>query len=105
MEYYVFGSTNRLGLETENLKTVGCTHTDLSGRCVLSQKLPNGATREDHFRVLRKYHSAESNGLCYDWYAVDEHYVSTTGTASQSEVEALGQALDMILEGVTGDEV
>lgn len=104
MEYYVFGSTNRNGRETESLKTVSPAHTDLTGRCVLSQKLINGATREDHFRVVEKYHSAESGGNCYDWYAVDEHYTSISGAAAQGDVQELHEALDMILTGYTGEE-
>lgn len=71
---YIFGVVECNGVTVENLKTVGDSHTNLSGIVQTVRKYPDG-TITDHFKVVEKYRSEEdAEGKCYDWYVISEHY-------------------------------
>lgn len=70
---YVFGSVRRNGVNVENLKTIGETHSNLSGRECVERKFPD-AHMTDTFYVKEKYRSDEdAEGNCYDWYVISDH--------------------------------
>lgn len=67
---YVFG----INKNKEVLKTKGDTHTNLTGFQRVVQKYPDQDII-DNFRVVQKTNTAEdSEGNCYDWYEIDNHY-------------------------------
>ena len=67
---YIFGSNG----ERETLKTKGSAHTDFSGYQQTVREYPD-RTVIDSFRLVRKAKSEEdSEGNCYDWYEIDQHY-------------------------------
>lgn len=71
---YIFGTTNRNGSINENLKTVGDVHSDLSGFVEIKRSYPD-CDIVDKFRVVKKYKfDTNSEGKCYDWYVIDNHY-------------------------------
>ena len=70
---YIFGNIIKGGKKTQILKTVGETHTNLSGSIVTSKEYDD-AIITDSCEIVEKYHSAEdSEGNCYDWYKVLNH--------------------------------
>ena len=71
---YVYGTANRGGVMVENLKTVGSSHTALSGFFGTVRTFEDGTRIEDQCRILEHYKSSEQDGLCYDWYYIDSHY-------------------------------
>lgn len=71
---YVYGTANRGGVMVENLKTVGSSHTALSGFFGTVRTFGDGTRIEDQCRILEHYKSSEQDGLCYDWYYIDSHY-------------------------------
>lgn len=71
---YVYGTANRGGVMVENLKTVGSSHTALSGFFGTVRTFGDGTRIEDQCRILEHYKSSEQDGLCYDWYYIDRHY-------------------------------
>lgn len=71
---YVFGLVNQDGMAVENLKTVGDTHSNLSG-FVQTVREYSDATITDTFRVIEHYRSEEDGeGRCYDWYIIGDHW-------------------------------
>lgn len=72
---YIFGTTDRNGLTVENLKTVGDTHTALvCGSFTQVRREYPDCVITDLFRVDEQYGSAEAGGICYDFYAISEHW-------------------------------
>lgn len=71
---YVYGTANRGGVMVENLKTVGSSHTALSGFFGTVRIFEDGTKIEDQCRILEHYKSSEQDGLCYDWHYIDSHY-------------------------------
>ena len=71
---YVYGTANRGGEMVENLKTVGSSHTALSGFFGTVRIVEDCTKIEDQCRILEHYKSSEQDGLCYDWYYIDSHY-------------------------------
>ena len=70
---YIFGSVSRNGVNMENLKTVGETHSDLSGTASVTRKYADSHIT-DNFVVVEKYRSEDgTDGKCYDWYVIDRH--------------------------------
>lgn len=67
---YIYGTNQNL----EILKTVGDSHTDLSGFFETRREYADGTVITDHCRILDHFHSAEQGGVCYDWYTIDSHY-------------------------------
>ena len=56
------------------LKTVGDSHSDLSGFCSIMREYPD-QNITDNFTVVKKIKSDEdAEGKCYDWYEITEHY-------------------------------
>lgn len=94
---YIYGTSSR-GLEIrENLKTVGDTHTDLSGYISTIREFADGTKITDRCRILKKYASKEANGKCYDWYLIDSHYRETdTSEKTQALVNQVAANLDYI---------
>lgn len=71
---YIFGVVDRNGVTVENLKTVGEAHSDLDG-FVQTVREYSDSIITDRFRVVEKYRSDEdTEGNCYDWYVIAEHY-------------------------------
>lgn len=71
---YIFGDVDRNGVTVENLKTVGEAHSDLDGFVQTVREYPDSIIT-DRFRVVEKYRSDEdTEGNCYDWYVIAEHY-------------------------------
>lgn len=67
---YVFGTKK----EKEILRTKGDAHSDLAGYHQIIQEYPD-QNIIDNFRVVQKTNTAEdSEGNCYDWYEIDNHY-------------------------------
>jgi len=67
---YVFGTKK----DKEILKTKGTSHSGLSGFHTLERKYPD-QTLTDSFRIVGLLDSKEdSEGNCYDWYEIDQHY-------------------------------
>ena len=71
---YIFGVVECNGVTVENLKTVGQTHTNISGFTQTVREYAD-STITDRFRVVEKYRSEEdTEGNCYDWYVISDHY-------------------------------
>lgn len=71
---YVFGSVRRNGVEVETVKTVGETHSDLTGVVSVTQKYADSHIT-DNFTVVEKYRSENgADDKCYDWYVISGHY-------------------------------
>ena len=71
---YIFGVVECNGVTVENLKTVGQTHTNISGFTQTVREYAD-STITDRFRITEKYRSDEdAEGNCYDWYVINEHY-------------------------------
>lgn len=71
---YIYGLSHRFGTPCENMKTVGGEHSNLSGYIQTVTELGDGTKITDRCRIIEKYASKEANGLCYDWYRIDNHY-------------------------------
>ena len=70
---YILGNIIKDGKKTQILKTVGETHTNLSGSFVTSKEYYD-AIITDSCEIVEKYHSTEDiEGNCYDWYEVINH--------------------------------
>lgn len=70
---YIFGNIIKNGKKTQILKTIGETHTNLSGSFVTSKEYDDTIIT-DSCEIIEKYHSAEDiEGNCYDWYRVTNH--------------------------------
>lgn len=86
---YIYGTSTRNGVLHENLKTVGVEHSNLSGYINTVREFGDGTKITDHCRIVKKYASKEANGLCYDWYIIEDHYQQTD--ISQKTQEKLNQ--------------
>ena len=84
---YVYGTANRGGEMVENLKTVGSSHTALSGFFGTVRTFGDGTRIEDQCRILEHYKSSEQDGLCYDWYYIDSHYRMCSNAEGLRKVE------------------
>lgn len=94
---YVFGTSKQNGIICENLKTVGETHSNLSGYISTIREFADGTKITDRCRILKKYASKEENGKCYDWYIIDSHYRETdTSDKTQALVNQVAANLDYI---------
>ena len=71
---YIFGYVQHNGVTVENLKTVGNSHSELSGFIQTVREYPD-TTITDVFLITERYRSDEDGeGNCYDWYVIDKHY-------------------------------
>ena len=100
---YIFGTVRRNGKTRINLKTIGDTHSDLTGSQSITRVF-NDAVRTDNFIVEEKYRSDEgADGKCYDWYIVSDYYryddmhTAQIGTTEQEitdlEIENIEQGI------------
>ena len=72
---YIFGVVERNGVTVENLKTVGDTHTAMPcGSFTQVRREYPDCVITDLFRVDEQYGSTEAGGICYDFYAISEHW-------------------------------
>lgn len=70
---YIFGIVMRNGIEVENLKVTGQSHTDFQGFQQVIREYPDSII-VDNFRIVDKYREAEDTaGKTYDWYIIDNH--------------------------------
>ena len=102
---YIFGTTDRNGLTVENLKTVGDTHTALTcGSFTQVRREYPDCVITDLFRVDEQYGSTEAGGICYDFYAISEHWRNVDKTPEPESVEPQEQiseedtTLDMLAD-------
>lgn len=94
---YIYGTSTRNGKLCENLKTVGEEHSNLSGYISTIRDFPDGTKIEDRCRVVEKYASKEVNGVCYDWYIIDEHYRNIDNSNKvKKEIDKVSANLDYI---------
>jgi hypothetical protein len=85
---YIFGTTDRNGLTVENLKTVGDTHTALTcGSFTQVRREYPDCVITDLFRVDEQYGSTEAGGICYDFYAISEHWRNVDKTPALSSLK------------------
>lgn len=71
---YIFGTIKRKGRYTDVLKTVGDEHTDLKNNHTIERRYSDSIIT-DSFYVTDHYLSEDgSDGKCYDWYEINEHY-------------------------------
>ena len=71
---YIFGTARYKAKLYENLKTVGEAHTDLVGFTEIKREYTD-CDIVDHFHIVEKVKSdVDSEGRCYDWYIIDQHY-------------------------------
>lgn len=71
---YIFGNARLNKKVVRILKTVNTQHTNLSGANQIQRKYPD-CTITDDFVVINKYLSkTDSEGRCYDWYVIADHY-------------------------------
>ena len=94
---YIYGIITKNGNVYENLKTIDSIHSNLTGYITTIIEFPDGLKIEDKCRVIRKYASKESDGLCYDWYIIDNHYRETdTSLKMQKMIDKVNANLDYI---------
>lgn len=71
---YIFGYVQHNGVTVENLKTVGGSHSSLSG-FVQTVREYSDAAITDVFRISEHYQTDEdAEGNCYDWYIIADHW-------------------------------
>ena len=77
---HIFGTGIRDGVMAENLKTVGEEHSAYTGYVEIRRSYDD-CVIVDRFRIVEHYQAAEAEGLCYDWYTIDQHYryIDTSG--------------------------
>lgn len=79
---YIFGYVQHNGVTVENLKTVGNSHSELSGFIQTVREYPD-TTITDVCCITEHYRSDEDGeGNCYDWYVIDKHYRIVDKSAS-----------------------
>jgi len=116
---YIFGNVDLYGELVENLKTVGETHSELSGFNEVQREY-NGSVIVDAFVVVKKYDTAEdAEGNCYDWYVIDKHSrhidytpkhdsvlasLLGTQTASSQAAEQARKVLQLYASGLSDEQ-
>lgn len=71
---YIYGTITKDGVTVETLKTIGAEHSNLEGFASIMREYPDGNIT-DNFNIVEKYHSDEdTEGNCYDWYEICNHY-------------------------------
>lgn len=86
---YIYGTDQNL----EILKTVGDSHTDLSGFFETRREYADGTVITDRCRILDHFHSAEQDGVYYDWYTIDSHY----RTVEPAKISQTAGLVDVLL--------
>lgn len=94
---YFYGTCIQNDTLCENLKTIGIEHSNLSGYINTVRDFFDGTKIVDRCKILKKYASKESNGLCYDWYIITDHYRDTDTTEkSKAQINQVIANLDYI---------
>lgn len=71
---YIFGTVRKNGWLCQRLITKGDKHSNLSGYVTVVRKYADTEI-SDSFKVLEHYKTTEdSQGSCYDFYLIEEHY-------------------------------
>lgn len=110
---YIYGKVKRGGVEFENVKTVGDSHSDLKGSQSITRKYDDSYIT-DNFEVVEKYRSEEVEDaegvLFYDWYLIKNHYRyedkftpgigATEQEITDLEIESMEQA-----QAITDNEI
>jgi hypothetical protein len=82
---YVFGLD---GCRT--LMTKGAEHTNLAGYTEVVREFADCTITDNFFAVAKTNSAEDSEGSCYDWYIINEHYRMVDKTPAYSgRVEAL----------------
>lgn len=86
---HIFGTGIRDGVMAENLKTVGEEHSAYAGYVEIRRSYDD-CVIVDRFRIVEHYRAAEAEGLCYDWYTIDQHYryIDTSGPVAAAAKNA-----------------
>lgn len=106
---HIFGTGIRDGVMAENLKTVGEEHSAYTGYVEIRRSYDD-CVIVDRFRIVEHYQAAEAEGLCYDWYTIDQHYryIDTSGpvaAAAKNANEAASIAFVTLAEAGSIDDV
>lgn len=106
---HIFGTGIRDGVMAENLKTVGKEHSAYTGYVEIRRSYDD-CVIVDRFRIVEHYQAAEAEGLCYDWYTIDQHYryIDTSGpvaAAVKNANEAASIAFVTLAEAGSIDDV
>ena len=106
---HIFGTGIRDGVMAENLKTVGEEHSAYTGYVEIRRSYDD-CVIVDRFRIVEHYQAAEAEGLCYDWYTIDQHYryIDTSGpvaAAVKNANEAASIAFVTLAEAGSIDDV
>lgn len=71
---YIYGFEDRNGVIIENLKTIGDSHSELSG-FIQTIREYSDAVITDMCCIVEHYKSEEDvEGGCYDWYRIGNHW-------------------------------
>ena len=89
---YLFGHENDMAM----LETIGAEHTDLRGFVSVTVRTDVDETTHS-CTILEKYRSAEGiDGLCYDWYFIDNYFRDTDRTpAIRGDLESTQSAANI----------
>ena len=106
---HIFGTGIRDGVMAENLKTVGKEHSAYTGYVEIRRSYDD-CVIVDRFHIVEHYQAAEAEGLCYDWYTIDQHYryIDTSGpvaAAVKNANEAASIAFVTLAEAGSIDDV
>lgn len=106
---HIFGTGIRDGVMAENLKTVGEEHSAYTGYVEIRRSYDD-CVIVDRFHIVEHYQAAEAEGLCYDWYTIDQHYryIDTSGpvaAAAKNANEAASIAFVTLAEAGSIDDV
>ena len=106
---HIFGTGIRDGVMAENLKTVGEEHSAYTGYVEIRRSYDD-CVIVDRFRIVEHYQAAEAEGLCYDWYTIDQHYryIDASGpvaAAAKNANEAASIAFVTLAEAGSIDDV
>lgn len=106
---HIFGTGIRDGVMAENLKTVGEEHSAYAGYVEIRRSYDD-CVIVDRFRIVEHYRAAEAEGLCYDWYTIDQHYryIDTSGpvaVVAKNANEAASIAFVTLAEAGSIDDV
>lgn len=101
---YVIGTIQKGAKLHTILKTKDTHHTELQGHTALEQVRGNTKIR-DTFTVIQKYLSIDStDGYCYDWYYIDNHYCNEDRT-EEIRTTLEQNITDIEIEAIEKDQV
>lgn len=87
---YVYGTIHRKGKLIKILKTIGKKHSNIPNGSFQSVREYPDQTITDSCIIVDHYQTKEdSEGRCYDWYEITDHYRYTDKTPPLSERTSL----------------